>query len=210
MNNVRKIKDFKKKKPYNNFERRHPDLAHWTTSKSEGPFFRYCQMLAHNLQETHRQVKTPCAQYFYSTRNRRMVGGVLMGNFWKANAEKSMSIGSRFDSFLYIGTPKTIKKILDQCVDAGFIYKDEPHSTAKHWTAKYVYFPTPLMIEAWMKQAERKINLLYEINITKVMEEINGWKDQKKGSILYNHPYHQEFIDMLQTEIENIEIEDRE
>ncbi len=205
MNNVRKFKDYKKNQPYNNFEKRHPDLAQWIASKSNGPFFKFCQMLAEDIKESHDQVSSkPCTQYFYSTRNRRMVGGVLMANFWEANKNKSMSIGSRFDSFLYIGTPKTIKTILDECVDGGFVYKDKPHATARHWTAKYVYFPTPIMIQSWIAMAEQKINKLHELNITKTMDIINSWDNKNTDSILNNHPHHEQFTNMLQREIENI------
>jgi len=211
MNNIRKFKDYKKqpaKKKYkNNFELKHPDLADWMSTKGDGPFFRYCQMLARSIEKQNRlESMSPCDKYFYSTKNRRLVGGVLNANFWAAVAEGETSIGTSFSEFTKIGDFKTIKTILDQCVNAGFIYKEKPHADSKHWNAKYVYFPTPIMIESWMKIAEQKINELQKLNISEVMDEINEWDDKNTDSVLDNHRYHKQFTNLLQTEIENMDI----
>ncbi len=209
MNNVRKLKDYKKqpaKRSYkNNFEIKHPDLAKWMTTKGDGPFFRYCQMLAKSIEDlNHLENLSPCDRYFHSTKNRRQVGGVLTANFWAANANGDCSVGTSFSEFLYIADAKTIKTILDECVEGKFIYKEKPSKHAKHWNAKYVYFPTPIMIESWIKLSEQKINKLHEINIIEIMTEIREWDNKNTDSILDNHCNHKEFTDLLQTEITNI------
>ena len=210
MNNVRKFKDYKKqpaKKSYkNNFETKHPDLAEWMSTKGDGPFFRYCQMLAKSIEKLNRlETMSPCDRYFHSTKNRRLVGGVLNANFWKAIAEGNVSVGTSFSEFTTIGDFKTIKTILDECVSAGFIYKEKPSKHAKHWNAKFVYFPTPVMIESWMKIAEQKINSLHEINISQIMAEINDWDNKNTNTILDNHFYHAQFCNLLETEIANMD-----
>ena len=210
MSNIEKFNDYQKQPPKrnykNNFEMKHPELADWMSTKTDGPFFRYCQMLAANIAKLHKiKNMSPCDKYFYSTKNRRLVGGVLIANFWAANADGTLSVGTSFSEFLHIGSPKTIKTILDQCANAGFIYKEKPHPESTHWNAKYVYFPTPIMINSWMKQAEQKINQLHKINISQIMAEINAWHDQNTDNILDNHRYHQQFQDLLQTEITNMD-----
>ena len=210
MNNVRKFKDYKKqpaKKSYkNNFEIKHPELAKWISERGDGPFFRYCQMLAGNIEKLNKlENLSPCDKYFYSTKNRRQVGGVLNANFWAANERKSASVGTGFSEFLHIADAKTIKTILDQCIEAKFIYKEKPHKNSTHWNARFVYFPTPIMIESWMKISEQKINELHKLNISQVMAEINEWDDKNTDSVLDNHRFHKEFTDLLQTEITNMD-----